>query len=161
MIQGSNKQQKKITCHSIHDLKTAARELLSFCEKERFFVLYGKMGAGKTTFIKAICKELGVEDNAVSPSFSIVNEYRTRNPKPAPSAQRPATIYHFDFYRIKNISEVYDMGYEDYFYSNSYCFIEWPEKIETLLPPNYVEVKIEQDNVTKDSEKRVIIIQKI
>ena len=110
------------------------------------------MGAGKTTFIKAICKELGVEDDAVSPSFSIVNEYKT-------SHHKPTIIYHFDFYRIKNISEVYDMGYEDYFYGNSYCFIEWPEKIETLLPPNYVEVKIEQSDVDKDREKREIIIQ--
>ncbi len=146
--------QKKITCNTISDLKTAARELLSFCEKEKFFVFYGKMGVGKTTFIKAICKELGVEDHTVSPSFSIINEYEIHNP-------RQAIIYHFDFYRIKNISEVYDMGYEDYFYSNSYCFIEWPEKIETLLPPNYVEVKIEQNDNTQDSEKRVIIIQKL
>ena len=153
--------KKEIICNSINDLKTAARELLSFCEKEKFFVFYGKMGVGKTTFIKAICKELGVEDNAVSPSFSIVNEYRTRNPKSETSAQYSATIYHFDFYRIKNISEVYDMGYEDYFYSNSYCFIEWPEKIETLLPPNYVEVKIEQNDSTQNSEKRVILIQKL
>ena len=146
--------QKKITCNTINDLKTAARELLSFCEKEKFFVFYGKMGAGKTTFIKAICEELGVEESAVSPSFSIINEYETLNP-------HPATIYHFDFYRIKNISEVYDIGYEDYFYSNSYCFIEWPEKIETLLPPNYVQVKIEQSDSTQDNEKRVIKIQKL
>ena len=145
-------KNKKITCNSIKDLKTAANELLNFCKKERFFVFYGKMGAGKTTFIKAICKELGVEDDAVSPSFSIVNEYKT-------SHHKPTIIYHFDFYRIKNISEVYDMGYEDYFYGNSYCFIEWPEKIETLLPPNYVEVKIEQSDVDKDREKREIIIQ--
>lgn len=91
------------------------------------------MGAGKTTFIKAICSYLGVVDMSSSPSFSIVNEYRLN------SSER---IYHFDFYRIKNISEVFDIGYEDYFFSGHYCFLEWPEKIEELLPENYVNIEI-------------------
>ena len=90
------------------------------------------MGVGKTTIINAICKELGTTENVSSPTFSLVNEYRAGD----------LTIYHFDFYRINDLSEVFDLGYEEYFYSKNYCFIEWPEKIETLLPPNYVEVQI-------------------
>ena len=91
------------------------------------------MGAGKTTFIKSICEELGVKDVMSSPTFSIVNEYRSAAGE---------KIYHFDFYRIKNISEAYDLGYEDYFYSNAFCFIEWPEKIQELLPKEAVKVKL-------------------
>lgn len=142
---------RAITCCRIYDLVPAAYVLLKICKKDRFFVFYGKQGVGKTTFIKLICKELGVDDITASPSFSIVNEYQT-------SGKTPKTIYHFDFYRIKDISEVYDMGYEDYFYSNSYCFIEWPEKIETLLPPNYVKVLIEQSNAEKNIQEREITI---
>ena len=100
------------------------------------FAFYGKMGAGKTTFIKAICEELGVNDVITSPTFAIVNEY-----------QRETTgepIYHFDFYRIKKLEEVYDMGYEDYFYSGNNCFIEWPELIEELLPEDAMKVTVEE-----------------
>lgn len=143
---------KKIICNSLTDLNTAAKKLLDFCENDRVFAFYGKMGAGKTTFIQAICKQLGVEDIAVSPSFSIVNVYKTR-------IQHPVTIYHLDFFRIKNINEVYDIGYEDYLYSNTYCFIEWPEKIETLLPPNYVKVIIEENDADKNG-RRYITIQR-
>lgn len=92
------------------------------------------MGVGKTALIKAICKELGVKETVTSPTFSLVNEYQARD----------VLIYHFDFYRITELSEVYDIGYEEYFYSNNYCFVEWSEKIETLLPENYVEVQISQ-----------------
>ena len=95
------------------------------------------MGAGKTTFIKAICEELGVDDVITSPTFSIVNEYR--------SETTGELIYHFDFYRIKKLEEVYDMGYEDYFYSGALCFLEWPELIEELLPDNAVKVTITQN----------------
>ncbi|MFH1321562.1 MAG: tRNA (adenosine(37)-N6)-threonylcarbamoyltransferase complex ATPase subunit type 1 TsaE [Bacteroidota bacterium] len=151
--------QKKIICNNLTDLRIAAKELLDFCENDRIFAFYGIMGAGKTTFIKAICEQLGVEDIAVSPSFSIVNVYKIRTKPSEPSPQHPVTIYHIDFFRIKNIYEVYDMGYEDYFYSNSYCFIEWPEKIETLLPPNYVKVIIEEKEADKN-EKRHITIQR-
>ena len=108
--------------------------------------LYGKMGSGKTTLIKAICEELGVEDVITSPTFAIVNEYR--------SATTAELIYHFDFYRIKKIEEVYDMGYEDYFFSGSLCFIEWPELIEALLPEDAVKVHIEEK---EDGAREVII----
>lgn len=95
------------------------------------------MGAGKTTFIKAICEELGVEDVITSPTFAIVNDYT--------STKDDSHIYHFDFYRIKKLEEVYDMGYEDYFYSGSLCFIEWPELIEEILPGDAVKVTITQN----------------
>ena len=97
----------------------------------RVFAFYGKMGAGKTTFVKAICEELGVCDVITSPTFAIINEY-----------EGDETIYHFDFYRIKKLEEVYDMGYEDYFYSGALCFIEWPELIEEILPDDAVRVNI-------------------
>ena len=98
--------------------------------------MYGKMGAGKTTFTKAVCECLGVEDVINSPTFAIVNEYRSDSGE---------LIYHFDFYRIKKLEEVYDMGYEDYFYSGALCFIEWPELVEQLLPGNTVKVTIEEN----------------
>ena len=99
------------------------------------FAMYGKMGAGKTTFTKAVCECLGVEDVINSPTFAIVNEYRSDSGE---------LIYHFDFYRIKKLEEVYDMGYEDYFYSGALCFIEWPELVEELLPGNTIKVTIEE-----------------
>lgn len=93
------------------------------------------MGAGKTTFIKALCEELGVDDVITSPTFAIVNDY---------TAEDDQHIYHFDFYRIKKLEEVFDMGYEDYFYSGSLCFIEWPELIEEILPGDSIKVTITQ-----------------
>ncbi|MEI7523831.1 MAG: tRNA (adenosine(37)-N6)-threonylcarbamoyltransferase complex ATPase subunit type 1 TsaE [Mariniphaga sp.] len=100
---------------------------------DRIFAFYGSMGAGKTTFIKALCEEMKVLDYVTSPTFSLINEYQTEN---------KGKIFHFDFYRIKDLNEAYDFGYEDYFYSNSYCLIEWPELIESLLPPITVKVYI-------------------
>ena len=105
--------------------------------EHKVFAFYGKMGAGKTTFVKAICEELGVEDVITSPTFAIVNEYET--------SPKPQSIFHFDFYRIKRLEEVYDMGYEDYFYSGALCFIEWPELIEDLLPEDAVKVTITEN----------------
>ena len=113
-------------------IKEAAQQFIREMGDSRVFALYGKMGAGKTTFIKAICEELGVEDVITSPTFAIVNEYE------APDT----TIYHFDFYRIKKLEEVYDMGYEDYFYGGGLCFIEWPELIEELLPEDALRITI-------------------
>lgn len=125
---------KTITIQSLETIREAAREFVSQIGDRRVFAFYGKMGAGKTTFVKAICEELGVDDVITSPTFAIVNEYETTS----------EPIYHFDFYRIKKLEEVYDMGYEEYFYSGSLCFIEWPELIESLLPDDAVRVSIEE-----------------
>ena len=117
-------------------LSAVARQFIDAIGDRSVFALYGKMGAGKTTFIKAVCEELGVTDVINSPTFAIVNEYR--------SDETGELIYHFDFYRIKKLEEVYDMGYEDYFYSGALCFIEWPELVEELLPGDAVKVSIEE-----------------
>ena len=122
----------KIT--SLNDIDNAAKAFVEAMDQNTVFAFYGKMGAGKTTFIKAVCEALGVTDVVNSPTFSIVNEYR--------SETTGELIYHFDFYRIKKLVEVYDMGYEDYFYSGAVCFIEWPELIEELLPGDAVKVEI-------------------
>ncbi|CDE86558.1 putative nucleotide-binding protein [Prevotella sp. CAG:891] len=126
-----------LTIHSLDDIRTAAKAFIEQMDQSTVFAFYGKMGAGKTTFIKAVCEELGVSDVVNSPTFSIVNEYR--------SDDTGELIYHFDFYRIQKIDEVYDMGYEDYFYSGALCFIEWPELIEDLLPGDVVKVTIEEN----------------
>ncbi|MBO4487287.1 MAG: tRNA (adenosine(37)-N6)-threonylcarbamoyltransferase complex ATPase subunit type 1 TsaE [Bacteroidaceae bacterium] len=130
---------------TLEDLDKAAAEFLPLMEKHRIFAFYGGMGAGKTTFICALCRQLGVIDATGSPSFAIVNEYRPENGMDTePNDNSPISnfqsIYHFDFYRIKNLAEVYDIGYEDYFYSGQPCFIEWPELIEPLLPEETVRV---------------------
>ena len=122
---------------NIDSIREAARQFVAATGENTVFAFYGKMGAGKTTFIKAVCEELGVEDVITSPTFAIVNEYR--------SDTTGELIYHFDFYRIKKIEEVYDMGYEDYFYSGALCFVEWPELIEELLPEEAVKVTIEEN----------------
>ncbi len=126
----------EIKIQSLDHIHEAAREFIAAMGDNTVFALYGKMGAGKTTFIKALCQELGVEDVVTSPTFAVINEYR--------SDIAGELIYHFDFYRIKKLEEVYDMGYEDYFYSGALCFIEWPELIEELLPGNTVRVTIEE-----------------
>ena len=125
----------KIKIDSLDTIHEAAKEFLQNMGDGKVFAFYGKMGAGKTTFVKAICEELGVEDVITSPTFALVNEYTAGDGSP---------VYHFDFYRIKKLDEVYDMGYEDYFYSGALCFIEWPELVEELLPGNAVKVTIEE-----------------
>jgi tRNA threonylcarbamoyladenosine biosynthesis protein TsaE len=132
---------EKVT--SIAGLKSAAANLIKQFPNQRVFALYGKMGAGKTTFIQAICNTLGSDDVVTSPTFAIINEYSTKD---------LSSVFHFDFYRIKDLEEAYDLGYEDYIYSGNYCFIEWPEMIEPLLPENIVEVKIE----VQEDETRII-----
>ena len=122
-------------------IREAAREFIDRIGDHRVFAFYGKMGAGKTTFVKAICEELGVDDVITSPTFAIINEYTLAS---APSTLTSDVIYHFDFYRIKKLEEVYDMGYEDYFYSGALCFIEWPELIEEILPDDVVRVNISE-----------------
>lgn len=122
--------------NNLSDIDSVAHKFVEGIGNRKVFAFYGGMGVGKTTFIKAICKAMGVTETITSPTFSLVNEYKTNNKK---------SIYHFDFYRIKNIEEAYDFGYEDYFYSGDVCFIEWPELVETLLPANVVKVKITVD----------------
>ncbi len=126
----------EIQIQSLEQIRDAARQFIAAMGDNTVFAFYGKMGAGKTTFIKAVCEELGVSDAIASPTFAIVNEYR--------SDQGGELIYHFDFYRIKKLEEVYDLGYEDYFYSGALCFIEWPELVEELLPGDAVRVDIEE-----------------
>ena len=126
----------EIKINSLDSIHEAAKQFIAAMEDNTVFAFYGKMGAGKTTFIKAICEELGVNDVINSPTFAIVNEYR--------SDETGELIYHLDFYRIKKLDEVYDMGYEDYFYSGALCFIEWPELVEEVLPGDAVKVTIEE-----------------
>jgi len=125
-----------ITCHSLSELPSIARKLLDAYPDARVFAFYGKMGAGKTTFIKVLCHQLGATDIVQSPSFTIINEYKTKDGD---------SLFHFDFYRIRKLEEVMDIGYEEYFFSGNFCFIEWPEKIEQLLPKNVVKVSINGD----------------
>ena len=125
----------EIKINSLADINDAAKKFIENMGDGKVFAFYGKMGAGKTTFVKAVCEELGVDDVITSPTFAIVNEYT--------SSKTGESIYHFDFYRIKKLEEVYDMGYEDYFYSGSLCFLDWPELIEDLLPEDATKVSIE------------------
>src|SRR5690606_40802538 len=112
----------------------------------RIFLFYGNMGAGKTTLINALCRALNVQDHTSSPTFSIVNEY----------ASPHGSLYHFDFYRLKNETEAFDMGYEEYFYSGNYCFVEWPDKIANLLPLHYVKINME----TNENQDRIMTLEK-
>jgi len=130
---------KKLIINSLEDIKQAARTFIEtfIPGKRTVFAFHGNMGAGKTTFIKAICEESGVEDVINSPTFAIINEYR--------SETTGALIYHFDFYRINKLSEAEDLGVADYFYSGALCFIEWPEKIEALLPEDAINVSITEN----------------
>ena len=125
----------EIKIQNLGSIHAAAQEFISQMGESRIFAFYGTRGAGKTTFVKALCEEMGVTDTVNSPTFAIVNEYDTPTGRP---------VYHFDFYRIKRLAEVYDMGYEDYFYGRGICFIEWPELIEELLPEETVCVTIEE-----------------
>jgi tRNA threonylcarbamoyladenosine biosynthesis protein TsaE len=131
---------KSIAINNLSELNSVAEELLAFADGEKFFIFEGEMAAGKTTFIKEICVALGTRDIVSSPTFSIVNEYETES----------GLVYHFDFYRLKNLQEAYDIGYEEYFYSGDYCLVEWPTKVEELLPERYVKVEI---LITGNSER--------
>lgn len=126
-----------INIKDLNNISEAAKEFIAAMDDRTVFAFHGKMGAGKTTFIKAICEELGVEDVINSPTFAIINEYR--------SESTGELIYHFDFYRINKISEAEEIGTEDYFYSGALCFIEWPDKIDELLPGDVINVSIEEN----------------
>ena len=122
---------------NLEQLPQLASDLLEEFREERFFAFFGKMGVGKTTLIKALCDQLGVKEVVCSPTFAIINEYTSGEGEP---------VYHFDFYRLKSAEEAYDIGYEEYFYSGMYCFTEWTEKIEQLLPEHYVRVEMKETN---------------
>lgn len=124
-----------IKIKDISEVGNAAKAFLDSFGEEKVFAFYGAMGAGKTTLIKAICEQLGVKETVASPTFAIINEY---------SSGDGDSIYHFDFYRVNKLEEVYDLGYEDYLYSGSLCFIEWPELIEPLLPEDTVKISVKE-----------------
>jgi len=126
-----------IVLKSLSDLNIVADKFLHLMKGKKVFAFFGPMGVGKTTFIKALCNELGVIEIVTSPTFALINEYQTGSND---------IVYHFDFYRIEKIEEVYDFGYEDYFYSGNYCFIEWPEKVAELLPEDVVYVNIVENS---------------
>ena len=132
----------EVILNSLSELPTAAVQIIEAIGDRNVLAFYGEMGAGKTTFIKAVCVALGVKETISSPTFSIVNEYLSASGR---------KIYHFDFYRIKDINEAFDMGYEEYLYSDALCFIEWPEKIEAILPENVFPISI-----SSDTHKRMI-----
>ena len=138
-----NRSSLNVQLSSLSILPNAASQILNFAAHQRIFLFYGEMGAGKTTLIKSLCEQLGVAGAVTSPTFSIVNEY----------AGIGVTINHFDFYRLKNQSEAFDMGYEEYFYSGAYCFVEWPEKIADLLPEHYLKINVK---VTGGSSREII-----
>ena len=125
---------------TLETLPIVAKELLQFASSHRVFCLHGEMGAGKTTFVKELCKAMGVSDEVQSPTFSIVNEYKSGTGDP---------VFHFDFYRLKKVEEAFDIGYEDYLFSGHTCFIEWPEKVESLLNFAKADIFISSDNNTR------------
>ena len=134
----------KIVVNCISELDDLSKIILNNRKERDIICFYGEMGVGKTTLIKVICKELGIEDNVSSPTFSIVNEY---------ISSLGDSVYHFDFYRIKDEEEALDMGYEEYFFKNKLCFVEWPEKVSSLIPDEAMKIKI-----TKNKESRIIEI---
>ncbi|PXX97801.1 tRNA (adenosine(37)-N6)-threonylcarbamoyltransferase complex ATPase subunit type 1 TsaE [Marinifilum breve] len=127
----------ELKINSLEEINSVAAEFIKLVGDKRIFAMHGAMGVGKTTFVKAICEEMGVQDTINSPTFAIVNEYHTA---------KENIIYHFDFYRIDDVQEAYDFGYEDYFYSDAMCFIEWPEKIDSILPNDTVEVHFTEES---------------
>lgn len=137
--------KKEFVMNSLNDLEQCANDLLDSYKDKRVFAFYGEMGSGKTTFIKQLCKKLNVVDQTNSPTFAIINEYETSGKE---------NVYHADFYRIKDEEEAFQTGCVEYFDSGNYCFIEWPERIENLLPEETVKVRINLDN-----DKRTLTVE--
>lgn len=135
--------KKVLLSKTPEDLPVAAAKILQDMASEHIFAFYGEMGAGKTTFIKAFCRVLGSNDVVTSPTFTLINEYNDESRN---------SLYHFDFYRIKHIEEVFDIGFEEYVDSGNYCFLEWPERISELLPESYVYISIE---VSEDEKRKI------
>ena len=133
----------------LNSLDAAAQFIIDSSPNQSFYTFQGEMGVGKTTLIKAMAKRLGSKDNVTSPTFSLVNEY-------AVEGGERNTIYHFDFYRIMGLDEVYDIGYEEYFYSGQFCFVEWPDKIESLLPENFIEIRISRMSSAENTRELTI-----
>jgi len=129
-------ETKTFEINSVEELSQVTDLLLSWRDKSDIIAFYGPMGAGKTTLIKNLCHRVGVTDEVNSPTFALVNEYLTEND----------SIFHFDFYRIKKLEEVFDIGYEDYFYSGHLCLLEWPELIDPLMPDHFIKVEIALGN---------------
>lgn len=138
----------EISVNNLSEIENVAQQILSFAEDKRIFCFEGNLGAGKTTLIQAICNQLGVEEDMSSPTYSIVNEYKTKNGD---------VIYHMDLYRLKSLEEVLDTGIEDYFYENNYCFIEWPEVAKQILPDEIVQILIEK--ISENQRKLSIFMQ--
>ena len=143
--------QKEFEINSVEELSQVSEYLLSLREESDIVAFYGPMGAGKTTLIKNLCHRMGVTDEVNSPTFAIVNEYVTMEGE---------SVYHFDFYRIKKLEEVYDIGYENYFYSGNLCLLEWPEMIEPLMPEKFIRVDIALGN-TDDSRRIVVSVEEL
>ena len=132
----------EITINNLDEMGEKARMFINTLGEQRVIAFYGSMGAGKTTFIRALCQELGVIEPVTSPTFAIVNEYEVVDEQSSIHQSSIKKVFHFDFYRIKRLEEAYDMGFEDYLYSGQLCLIEWPELIEELLPDDAVRVHI-------------------
>ena len=132
----------EITIKNLDEMGEKARMFINTLGEQRVIAFYGSMGAGKTTFIRALCQELGVIEPVTSPTFAIVNEYEVVDDQSSTHQSSIKKVFHFDFYRIKRLEEAYDMGFEDYLYSGQLCLIEWPELIEELLPDDAVRVHI-------------------
>lgn len=138
--------QKEFEINSVEELSQVSEYLLGLREESDIIAFYGPMGAGKTTLIKNLCHRMGVTDEVNSPTFAIVNEYVT---------EESESVYHFDFYRIKKLEEVYDIGYENYFYSGNLCLLEWPEMIEPLMPEKFIRVDIALGDT--DDSRRIVV----
>lgn len=138
------KNKTQLVYSDLKEIEEIALKAIEFAEEKRIWLFEGDLGAGKTTLIRTICRLKGVKENVTSPTFSLINEYHSSGGD---------VFYHFDFYRIKEESEALDMGYEEYFYSGNYCFIEWPSKIPSLIPDSYLHIEIIQ---TDQGNKRTV-----